>query len=64
MDNRKDKEMYQQIVNKLGFEPKNYKPTLKNMENDNENNPFDILTLEELKYLKRNNYFINIDMEN
>ena len=46
-----------EIVEKLGFEPKDYKPLLLHTENDNLENPFDVLTLEEIKYLQQNNYF-------
>lgn len=49
--------MYDSIVKKLGFEPRDYSPKLSHTENDNLDNPFNILTLEELKYLQENNLF-------
>lgn len=49
--------VYNTIVKKLGFEPKEYSPELCHTENDNFENPFNILSLEELKYLQKNNLF-------
>lgn len=51
--------LYNLIVEKLGFEPKDYSLELCHTENDNIENPFDVLTLEELKYLQKNDYFRN-----
>lgn len=51
--------LYNLIVEKLGFEPKDYSPELCHTENDNIENPFNVLTLEELKYLQNNDYFRN-----
>ena len=58
----KDK-MYSEIVKKLGFEPKEYKPQLDHTENDQFESPFSILSLEELRYLQKNNFFRDIKME-
>ncbi len=52
----KDKR-YMEIVEKLGFEPKDYIPQLLHTENDNFENPFDVLSYDELMYLQQNNYF-------
>ena len=49
--------IYNTIINKLGFEPKEYSPQLCHTENDNTTNPFDVLSLEELTYLQKNNLF-------
>lgn len=46
-------EMYENIVRKLGFEPKDYKPVYDNTENDRIVSPLSILTVEELKYLQK-----------
>ena len=52
-------EMYKSIVSKLGFEPKDYTPDLKDYECDNFESPFDILSLDELRFLLQNDCFRN-----
>lgn len=44
-------DMYKQICDKLGFEPKNMKIEIHNDEVDETYNPFDVLSKEELQYL-------------
>lgn len=55
----KDNSLYDEIVKKLGFEPKDYIFVQSHTENDQDESPFSILTLEELRYLQENNYFCN-----
>lgn len=58
MENRK--EMLQQITNKLGFDIQKYNNNdLSDAhERDNIPNPFDKLSLEELLFLRKNNYLL------
>lgn len=60
MENRKNKEMYQQIISKLGFDIKEYNSDTfeEAHERDNIPNPFDKLSLEELLFLRENNYLL------
>ncbi|MGN0367721.1 MAG: hypothetical protein ACI4EK_02980 [Wujia sp.] len=53
----KDKNLYDEIVKKLGFEPKDYIFNQSHTENDQSESPFSILTLDELRFLQNNNYF-------
>lgn len=61
MENRKSKEMFQQIMNKLGFDIRDYNTDDygEAHEQDNIPNPFDKLSLEELLFLRENNYFMS-----
>lgn len=60
MENHKNKEMLQQIINKLGFDIKeyNFNNSEEAHERDNIPNPFDKLSLEELLFLREHNYFL------
>ncbi len=60
MENYKNIEMFQQIVNKLGFTPEEYNDdvSVDTHERDDLPNPFEKLTLEELLFLRENNYFL------
>jgi hypothetical protein len=61
MENPKNKEILQQITNKLGFDIKEYNSAddfSEAHERDNISNPFDKLTLEELLFIRENNYFL------
>ena len=60
MENRKKKEMSQQIMNKLGFNLEEYNSDdIKEAhEKDNVPNPFDKLSLEELLFMRENNYLL------
>ena len=53
----KDEKIYREIVRKLGFEPKDYVFVQSHTENDQDESPFSVLTLEELRFLKKNDYF-------
>lgn len=61
MGNRKNKEMTKQIMNKLGFDFKEYNSDDfgEAHEKDNIPNPFDKLSLEELLFLRENHYFLS-----
>jgi len=62
MENHKNKEMLQQIANKLGFDIQSYnnEDNLDDAhERDNIPNPFDKLSLEELLFLRDNNYLLS-----
>ena len=48
---------YESICKKLGCEPKQCSVEKQGTEFDNENNPFDALTIEELDFLHENGYF-------
>jgi hypothetical protein len=53
--------MFQQITNKLGFDIREYNDNddfSDVYEKDNIPNPFDKLSLEELLFLRENNYFL------
>ena len=50
-------EIYDNIVRKLGFKPEDYKPIYDHTENDRIKSQLSILSLEELQYLKKNNFF-------
>ena len=58
--NSKKKEMSHQIMNKLGFDIDEYNSDdiKEAYEKDNIPNPFDKLTLEELLYLRENDYLL------
>lgn len=60
MEDHKSKEMLQQITNKLGFDIREYNTNDfgEAHERDNIPNPFDKLSLEELVFLRENNYFL------
>ena len=60
MENHKNKEISKQIMNKLGFDIQKYNSTNSGEahEKDNLPNPFDKLSLEELLFLRENNYFL------
>ena len=60
MTNHDSKEMFQQIINKLGFDIKDYNPKdhKKAHEQNNIPNPFDKLSLKELLFLQENVYFL------
>ena len=61
MENRKEKEMFQQITNKLGFDIREYNNSDvmdDAHERDNVPNPFDKLSLEELQFIKEHNYYL------
>ena len=60
MENYKNTEMYQQIMDKLGFDIQEYNSDKSGdaHERDNIPNPFDKLSLEELIFLRENNYFL------
>ena len=53
----KDNELYKGIVAKLGCEPKDYKFDFSGYEDDSKENPFDVLTIEELDFLRDNKCF-------
>ena len=61
MENHKNKEMLQQIINKLGFDIREYNSNSfeEAHERDDIPNPFDKLSLEELLFLRENNYFLS-----
>ena len=62
MENHKNKEMLRQITNKLGFDIQSYnnEDNLDDAhERDNIPNPFDKLSLEELLFLRDNNYLLS-----
>lgn len=61
LEDLKNKEMLQQITNKLGFDIQEYNSDNSNEahERDNLPNPFDKLSLEELLFLRENNYFLS-----
>ena len=61
MENHKSKEMLQQIINKLGFDIREYNSNDSGEahERDDIPNPFDKLSLEELLFLRENNYFLS-----
>ena len=44
-------EKLQAIVDKIGFDPRDYNPQLSGTENDRYESPFQVLTDEELNYL-------------
>ena len=56
-----NKEMIQQIMNKLGFNIEEYNSDDLDdaHERDDLPNPFDKLSLEELLFLRQNNYFLS-----
>lgn len=60
MEGSKDDNMIQQIRNKLGFDMASYNTINEEdaHERDDIPNPFDKLSLEELLYLRENNYHI------
>lgn len=61
MGNRNYEEMLKTINEKLGFDIRNYDKmgtTEGCHECDNKPNPFDKLTLEELDFIRENNYFL------
>ena len=51
----KDKK-YDEICQKLGFEPRNYKFPNFDTEDDSWESPFKILTVDEIDYLYKNGY--------
>ena len=56
--NEQIQKKYKEIVDKLGFEPKDYKtirPENGFTEDDNRKSPFSILSIEELRFLRDNN---------
>ncbi len=56
--NEQIQKKYKEIVDKLGFEPKDYEPERPKegfTENDNRKSPFAALSLEELLFLRDNN---------
>lgn len=57
----KNKITVEQITNKLGFDIKEYnKFSIDSAhENDNIPNPFDVLSLDELLFLRENNYLLD-----
>ena len=62
MENHNDLEMKNQIENKLGFNIKEYndQPLEGDIyECDNKPNPFDVLSIEELLFLRKHNYFLS-----
>lgn len=61
MENRKNKEMLQQIKNKLGFDIQEYNKdnSTDAHERDDLPNPFDKLTLEELLFLRNNKHLLS-----
>ncbi len=63
MENHKSKEMLQQINNKLGFDIREYNSNDSLLEEAHERddipNPFDKLSLEELLFIRENNYFLS-----
>ncbi len=52
-------EMYEEICDKLGFEPSAYDPPVSNTEDDTHENPFLKLTTEEIIFLYKNGYLNN-----
>jgi hypothetical protein len=60
MENHKSEAMLQQITDKLGFDVREYNSDDSDEvhERDNIPNPFDKLSLEELLFLRENNYFL------
>lgn len=56
-------EMKQKIIDKLGFEPKDYNEQSKSWtdvhEQDNIPNPFAVLTMEELLFMREHNYLLD-----
>ncbi len=61
MENPKNKEMLQQITSKLGFDIKEYNSfdSAEAHERDNIPNPFNVLSLDELLFLRENKYFLS-----
>ena len=62
MDDHKNKEMLQQITDKLGFDIQSYNDEDKKTEaheRDDLPNPFDRLSLDELLFLRHNNYLLS-----
>ena len=49
-------EFYEQICEKLGFIPSEYKSEPSGYEDDSKPNPFSVLTVEEILYLYENGY--------
>lgn len=49
--------MYDEITRKLGCEVKDVVFPCDTTENDKLENPFDVLTLEEIGYIRKNNFF-------
>lgn len=49
-------EKYNQICEKLGFIPSEYKPDVPSCEDDSRTNPFSVLETSELLYLLDNGY--------
>lgn len=56
----KEHTLYNDIVKKLGFEPKDYVFNQSHTENDQNKSPFSVLTLEELRFLQENKFFRTI----
>lgn len=52
-------EMYEEICDKLGFEPSAYDPPVSDTEDDTHENPFLKLTTEEIIFLYKNGYLNN-----
>jgi hypothetical protein len=48
--------MYDDICKKLGFIPNEYNPALKDTEYDDEENPFKVLSSDEIMFLYQNGY--------
>lgn len=61
MENHKNQEMLQKITNKLGFDIQEYNidNSKEAHERDDIPNPFDKLSLDELLFLRANNYFLS-----
>lgn len=64
MEKDKKEKMYKQITDKLGFTLKEYNEEDLNdhtipHERDNIPNPFEKLSMEELLFLRENNYFLS-----
>ncbi|MBR3834195.1 MAG: hypothetical protein IKJ73_07745 [Lachnospiraceae bacterium] len=63
MEDNKIEEILQQINNKLGFDIREYNSNDNLLEEAHERddipNPFDKLTLEELLFIRENNYFLS-----
>ena len=53
----KDNEIYKNIVKKLGCDPKDVVLHFEANEDDSTENPFDVLTIEELDFLRDNKCF-------
>lgn len=52
-------DLYKSITEKLGTIPEKYKAIYDNTENDNMYSQMDLLSYEELLYLKEHNYFLD-----